>query len=359
MTPTVRLELTGSLKRRVEDVEIQIPKSTAIRQDLHAVRRAAGYNPPMSPEAAANADSARGRHAAESLYYEVLETTTMLLFVLSSIAVGPPKHYRSTAQATDILLPGLPEICLNPSIYTCPGDEPYASTDTAAQMAYTGWIASVFALWENRFRREWEAAVGEGAIPPEYDAFGDLRLIRNDLLHNNATASAERSGKCETLKWFSPGDRMVFGTRHVLDFLNQAGLLSLGGTAHETTSGRGCVFRALFDRERLSDWTPRPELVSVRTHDNGREHDPPFKGVTVVFSNGLFANLPFRLTSEHQWEALGKARIGRAGDLEFANGTVVGSRRIYKQAVDAQEPGKPGDGRPRSPVAGPWVRIRR
>ncbi len=42
MTPAVRLELAGTLKRRVEDIAIRIPVSTAIRQDLHAVRRAAG-----------------------------------------------------------------------------------------------------------------------------------------------------------------------------------------------------------------------------------------------------------------------------------------------------------------------------
>lgn len=37
-----RLELAASLKRRVEDVTIRAPKSTAIRQALHAVRRATG-----------------------------------------------------------------------------------------------------------------------------------------------------------------------------------------------------------------------------------------------------------------------------------------------------------------------------
>ena len=31
MTPAMRLELAGSLKRRVEDVNIRVPKSTAIR----------------------------------------------------------------------------------------------------------------------------------------------------------------------------------------------------------------------------------------------------------------------------------------------------------------------------------------
>ena len=42
MTPAARLELAGAFKRRVKDINIRIPKSTAIRQDLHAVRRAAG-----------------------------------------------------------------------------------------------------------------------------------------------------------------------------------------------------------------------------------------------------------------------------------------------------------------------------
>ena len=42
MAPVERLELAGALKRRVEGTALQIPKSTAIRRDLHAVRRATG-----------------------------------------------------------------------------------------------------------------------------------------------------------------------------------------------------------------------------------------------------------------------------------------------------------------------------
>ena len=34
--------LVGAFKRRVEDTALRIPKSTTIRQNLHAVRRAAG-----------------------------------------------------------------------------------------------------------------------------------------------------------------------------------------------------------------------------------------------------------------------------------------------------------------------------
>ena len=55
MTPAARLELAGALKRRVEDVEIRIPKSAAIRQDLHAVRRAAG--PTGAPRLVATEDT--------------------------------------------------------------------------------------------------------------------------------------------------------------------------------------------------------------------------------------------------------------------------------------------------------------
>ena len=55
MTPAVRLELAGALKRRVEDVEIRIPKSKAIKQDLHAVRRAAG--PTGAPRLVATEDT--------------------------------------------------------------------------------------------------------------------------------------------------------------------------------------------------------------------------------------------------------------------------------------------------------------
>ena len=55
MTPATRLEIAGALKRRVEDIQIRIPKSTAIRQDLHAVRRAAG--PTGAPRLVASDDT--------------------------------------------------------------------------------------------------------------------------------------------------------------------------------------------------------------------------------------------------------------------------------------------------------------
>ena len=298
-------------------------------------------------------------HVFESLWHEVLQVTTMLLFVLSSIATSRQKHYKGTGQTRGIELPGLPEICLIPCIFNVPDDELYGPIGIAAQMAYKGWIADVFGLWENRFRRKLQDSFGKNSIPPEFDAFGDLRLIRNDLVHSGA-ASAERSGKCAILKWFTPGDSIVLGTRHVFDFLNQTGVLSLGGRPQETEGRyRGCVLVPHLDSDKLLKWKPKPELVSVRTHNDGRQHDSPYKGVTVVFSNGLFSNTPFPVTSERHWVALGNACINKAGDLQFCDGTIVDSDRLYEGAVAVQQPRKDGDGRPRLPVAGPWIQFRR
>ena len=188
-------------------------------------------------------------------------------------------------------------------------------------------------------------------------AFGDLRHIRNDLFHNNGTASTEHFGKCAILKWFTPGERIVLGTRHVLDFLNQTGVLSLGH-AHDIAS-RSCLFGVHTDRDMLLKWRPNPKLVSVRTHHDGKKADPPYNVVTVVFDNGLFANVPFQVADERRWAALGDASIHSDSNLVFADGTVINSGQLYWSAVHAQEPRKSGDGRPRLPVTGPWIRFQR
>lgn len=280
----------------------------------------------------------------------------MLLFVLSSIATSRQRQYIQPGVSRPLELPGLPGLCVCPCIINVPDDDLYGRRGAAAQMAYKGWVAEVYGLWENRLRNELKDIHGEGAIRPEMQVFGDLRHIRNDLLHNG-TASPEESGRCSILDWFEPGERIVLGTRHVLDFLNQTGVLSLR-LAHDYRS-RACTFDAHQDEDKLLGWTPTPRLVSVRTHDDGMKADPPYKGVTLVFDNGLFANLPFQLKSELQWRALGNAAIKKDGHLVFADGTVFPSERLYSLAVEGNKPAKPGDGRPRLPIAGPWIRIRR
>ena len=293
-----------------------------------------------------------------SLLYGVLQVTTMLLFLLSGISTNRRKQYLAPGVARPLDLPGLPGICLSPCIIQVPDDVLYGPTGAAAQMAFKGWIAEVFALWENHYRKELKDSLGPGAIPPEMDAFGDLRRIRNDLLHNNATASAEHCGKCATLRWFASGEPMVFAVRHALDFLNQAGVPSIGGSAHDEES-RSCQFSTYHDPDTLLNWTPAPKLVSVRTLDDGKDEKPLWKGVTVVFDNGLFGNVPFLLSDERHWVSCGDAAIDCDGNLVFASGDRVGSTELYRNVVMGLQSSGDGSEQPRRPVAGPWIRFRR
>ena len=220
----------------------------------------------------------------------------------------PPSRRRQYVQpgvAHPIDLPGLPDLCISPSIINVPDDDLYGPCGAAAQMAYKGWIAETYGLWENRWRNELRDALNRAEVRPEIEAFGDLRRIRNDLLHNG-TASVKACGKCSILKWFDPGERIVFDTRHVLDFLNQIGVLSLRFAHGDSGS---CSLKTYRDRNELLSWSPTPRLVSVRTHNDGKEADPPYKPVTVVFDNGVFANVPFQLDEQRRWTALGYAQI--------------------------------------------------
>ena len=164
----------------------------------------------------------------ESLHYEVLQATTMLLFLLSGARTARQQRQAPGGEAAEVPLPGLPELCFSSFLVKVPDENLYGPTGVASQIAYKGWIAEVYQLWEHRFRDEMKTALSPGAalIRPKTDAFGDLRRIRNDLLHTG-TASAEWTGKCKVLRWFKREDRIVLGVNHVLDFLNQAGILSL------------------------------------------------------------------------------------------------------------------------------------
>ena len=294
-----------------------------------------------------------------SLMYDLYQATTMLLFLLSSISANRRQHYVAEGTAIPLELRGLPELCLSPSIVRVPDDDLYGSGGVAVQMAFKGWVAEVFGLWESCYRRQMREAFGPSAIPPEMDAFGDLRHIRNDLFHNNATASTDHCGKCKILTWFAPGEPMVLGVRHALDFLNQTGVLSFRDMVLDERF-RFIRFNTHHDRDTLLGWVPKPKLVSVRTHDDGRDEDPPLKGVTVVFDNGLFANVAFSTRDVSHWASCGDAGIDHDGDLVFASGDRVGSTELYRYVVVGLKGDDDStDHQLRRPVAGPAIRIGR
>lgn len=81
------------------------------------------------------------------------------------------------------------------------------------------WAVFVFAEWEEdlrpRLANAWNRPMNEIRV----DVFGDLRRMRNDILHNRGVASDNWSGKCAVLRWFKPGDRIVITAKHIAEFI--------------------------------------------------------------------------------------------------------------------------------------------
>jgi hypothetical protein len=83
-------------------------------------------------------------------------------------------------------------------------------------------LVSAYAYWEEYLRVEIGKAIG--VLPQDAkadedarkvlnkhvksDLWGDIRYIRNSLVHNNGIANSEMS-KCKIIKWFSPGQSIV------------------------------------------------------------------------------------------------------------------------------------------------------
>ena len=110
------------------------------------------------------------------------------------------------------------------------------------------------------------------------------------------------------------------------------------------------------DKDALLYWEPEPMIISVRTH---QDNTGPvrFKGVTVVFDNGLFAHLPIGPLGAQRQAQLGKGAIDADGNLRFDDGTNFRPRSVYRDVVRAWCEPLGGDG-PRDPVTGEWFQIR-
>jgi hypothetical protein len=89
------------------------------------------------------------------------------------------------------------------------------------------WIVFVFAIWEDELRGRLANALG---VPRKdrntvtHPILGDLRLIRNDVIHKRGVATQEHTGRCATLRWFSVGDDIVIENWMVVEVMDAFGL---------------------------------------------------------------------------------------------------------------------------------------
>lgn len=85
------------------------------------------------------------------------------------------------------------------------------------------WVVTVFAYWEH-VSRPCLAEARNLKIGEIHDSlFGDLRLIRNSILHNNAIAMNDIQ-KLEVIKWFLPGEFIQITEAQIMEFMDKCGL---------------------------------------------------------------------------------------------------------------------------------------
>ena len=66
-------------------------------------------------------------------------------------------------------------------------------------------VVFVFHVWDERYRGLVASEKGLNKASVQVDILGDLRLIRNSLIHNKGIAAADIAN-CESLVRFKPGD---------------------------------------------------------------------------------------------------------------------------------------------------------
>lgn len=84
------------------------------------------------------------------------------------------------------------------------------------------WIVYMFHRWEDEFRPRLAAAHRCAAKDLTYPLLGDLRRLRNDVIHHRGIATEKNSGHCEVLShWFESGDRIHLRGEHFSDFVQR------------------------------------------------------------------------------------------------------------------------------------------
>lgn len=255
------------------------------------------------------------------------------------------------------------------------------------QLAYRGWVEEVYALWESPHRADLKLACeveGELAnalnpelkfIRPRVTPMGDLRHIRNDLVHKGGVASADETGKCQVLKWFEPGEKILLNTDHVLDFLHHMGMLNFSG-GRTVTDDAGAIIHGVgwsfSEFDTLLKKFPTVRMISLRTAvEPARNSDELLCLLSIVYSNGFCVN-HCRSTGLSDTEAnrtslqhlLAETHITAEGDLDSpAEWLCIKAFEAYLSDVVGNEKRRKGEEVQDFPVPdggfpGPWKQFR-
>lgn len=62
------------------------------------------------------------------------------------------------------------------------------------------WIVATYAQWDHHWRPILADAAGVSESSVKSDLFGDLRLLRNDIVHHGGVATRHNTGRCTLLR---------------------------------------------------------------------------------------------------------------------------------------------------------------
>lgn len=77
------------------------------------------------------------------------------------------------------------------------------------------WLALIAAKWEGHYRPSFSKLHGVDLNDVRSDVMGDIRHLRNDVIHNKANASNEHTARCRIITRFKPGDSIVLEPRDI------------------------------------------------------------------------------------------------------------------------------------------------
>ena len=81
-------------------------------------------------------------------------------------------------------------------------------------------LVTLYQFWEDHFRGRIADALGvDPATALKVPVFGDLRLIRNSIIHNAGVATSD-TAKCEVLRWFKRGDWIELTDQQMESIIN-------------------------------------------------------------------------------------------------------------------------------------------
>ncbi|RDB06537.1 hypothetical protein [Runella aurantiaca] len=79
-------------------------------------------------------------------------------------------------------------------------------------------IISVYAFWEDHYRQKIASSMGKKKNELKEPIMGDIRLIRNSLVHHKAIALKEIE-ECEVLQIFKEGDTICFSDEQIFEIV--------------------------------------------------------------------------------------------------------------------------------------------